>query len=579
MSIGLRDLVARDVAADFRTTGLSHVVAISGWHIAMLGAVVGGLLGGIGRRPRTAIVLAAIVAYAIFAGASPSVLRATVMAVVVLLARESGRRGSASAGLALTVAGMLLLDPQTIADIGFQLSAAATAGLLIWAKRARSWLENRLPRQTPGWLLESLGVSMAAQAATLPMVLFHFGTLSLVSPLANVLIGPLVAPAMLLTGVALVCGLLIGAGVPALLFAPFALVAGVVIGAMIAIAHVCALLPFASLILAPPLNILLAAACCALLAWSLMLSQALESVTRAFYTRADLDLILSSPVAPRKVFAVRMATMALSITALALLLAAPFINVLAIGGGARWLAAYGAVVALGGIAAAVALALTVALFRAIGPRRTRLVAQILAAVIGAAFVIGLQVVAIVSADTTPTGAALSRYAVLGTDAVLRLAPDAESIVWWPARAILGDGGALTLFLATSLATLVIAILVVARNFADHVIAASGLAQATSQPAGSARAFRQASPKRMLRRKEWMLLKRDPWLVSQTLMQLLYLLPPALLLWRSFGSGGCVRPVRARARLHFGMACAHGRRRRPDRGCRLHCGPALVPRPG
>jgi len=151
---------------------------------------------------------------------------------------------------------------------------------------------------------------------------------------------------------------------------------------------------------------------CALLAWSLMVSQALESVTRGFYTRSDLDLILSSPVAARKVFAVRMATMALSITAMALLLAAPFINVLSIGGGARWLAAYGAVVAIGAVAAAVALTLTVALFRAIGPLRTRLVAQILAAVIGAAFIIGLQVVAIVSADTTPTGAALSRYAVL-----------------------------------------------------------------------------------------------------------------------------------------------------------------------
>jgi ABC-2 type transport system permease protein len=228
---------------------------------------------------------------------------------------------------------------------------------------------------------------------------------------------------------------------------------------------------------------------CALLAWSLMLSQALESVTRAFYTRADLDLILSSPVAARKMFAVRIATMALSITTMALLLAAPFINVLAIGGGAHWLAAYGAVVALGAIAAAVALALTVALFRAIGPRRTRLVAQILAAVIGATFVIGLQVVAIVSADTTPTGAALSRYAVLGTDAILSLAPAGDSIVWWPARAILGEIGVLTVFLATSLAILAVAILVVARNFADHVIAASGLAQSAPKATGSARGAR------------------------------------------------------------------------------------------
>src|SRR5215831_5690371 len=145
-------------------------------------------------------------------------------------------------------------------------------------------------------------------------------------------------------------------------------------------------------VIKPDKATLVAISGCALLSWSLMVSQALESVTRAFYTRADLDLILSSPVAARRLFVVRMATMAASITALALLLSAPFINVLAIGGGAHWLAAYGAVVALGANATAVALGLTVALFRAIGPRRTRLIAQIVAAVIGAAFVIGLQVV-------------------------------------------------------------------------------------------------------------------------------------------------------------------------------------------
>ena len=74
---------------------------------------------------------------------------------------------------------------------------------------------------------------------------------------------------------------------------------------------------------------------CALLAWSLMVSQAMESVTRAFYARSDLDLILSSPTAARKLFAVRIGTMAASIVAMAVLLAAPFINVLALRGGAH----------------------------------------------------------------------------------------------------------------------------------------------------------------------------------------------------------------------------------------------------
>ena len=135
---------------------------------------------------------------------------------------------------------------------------------------------------------------------------------------------------------------------------------------------------------------------CALLAWSLMMSQAMEQVTRAFYARSDLDLILSSPMSSRRVFAVRIGAMAVSTVMMAVLLAAPFINVLIWRGGARWLAAYGVVVAVGAAAAALSVALTVALFRTIGPKRTRLAAQIVAAIVGATFVIGFQVAAILS---------------------------------------------------------------------------------------------------------------------------------------------------------------------------------------
>src|SRR6202007_3255269 len=75
---------------------------------------------------------------------------------------------------------------------------------------------------------------------------------------------------------------------------------------------------------------------CALLAWSLMMSQAMESVTRAFYARSDLDLILSSPVMARRVFTVRIAIVALSLAAMAALLAAPFVDVLLLRDGWRW---------------------------------------------------------------------------------------------------------------------------------------------------------------------------------------------------------------------------------------------------
>jgi ABC-2 type transport system permease protein len=268
-----------------------------------------------------------------------------------------------------------------------------------------------------------------------------------------------------------------------------------------------------------------------LLSWLLMISQATESMTRGFYARADLDLILSSPAAAHKIFALRIATVALTVSTLALPLAAPFIDVLIMRGGVRWFGAYGVILAMGVAATALAVALTVALFAAIGPKRARLVAQVLAAVIGAAFVIGLQVAAIVSYGT------LSQTSVLQSDALLALAPDPASIFWWPARAVLGDATALVFLLAASFACLAAAIALVAPRFADYAIAAAGADHAPAARSRAAVAFRAVSPRQALRRKEWTLLRRDPWLVSQTLMQMLYLVPPAVLLWRSFAAGG------------------------------------------
>ncbi|MBV9461204.1 MAG: permease [Bradyrhizobium sp.] len=261
------------------------------------------------------------------------------------------------------------------------------------------------------------------------------------------------------------------------------------------------------------------------LAWALMLSQAIESVTRVFYARADLDLIMSSPTRLANVFSIRLASIALTVTFMALVLSTPFVDVLVISGGARWLAAFGVVTAIGLSAAACAIAITVLLFRLIGPARTRLMAQILAAVIGAGFVIALQVAAILSYGT------LSRFAVLTSDATAAFAPDADSLLWWPARAILGDSQALLFLLAMSLVVLGVVMLIFSPRFADTAISAS--AYASSRRHGKVASFRGGSRQQALRRKEFLLLGRDPWLLSQTLMQLLYLVPPALFLWRSF----------------------------------------------
>ena len=262
------------------------------------------------------------------------------------------------------------------------------------------------------------------------------------------------------------------------------------------------------------------------LAWALILSQAIESVTRVFYARADLDLIMSSPVRLTNIFSVRIAAIALSVTAMALLFSTPFIDVLVASGGARWLAAFGVVIAIGLSAAAIAIAVTLILFRLIGPSRTRLVAQVVAAVVGAGFVIALQVAAILSYGT------MSRFAVLTSDAAADFAPDADSLLWWPARAMLGDSEALLLLLAGSLVMLGAVMAIFSPRFADTAIGVSANG-ASARAVPQTKAFRNGSRQQALRRKEFLLLRRDPWLMSQSLMQLLYLVPPALLLWRSF----------------------------------------------
>ena len=268
----------------------------------------------------------------------------------------------------------------------------------------------------------------------------------------------------------------------------------------------------------------------ALLSWSVMLAQAMETVTRGLYARADLDLILSSPASARLCFAIRIAAMPVSIGLMTALFAAPFIDVLAIRGGVSWLGAYAVVAGLALLAVALALILTMLLFATIGPRHTRLASQVLAAVIGAAFVIVLQVAAILSSGS------LSRTAFLQTPALVAVAPDMQSAAWIPARAILGDLPSLSIVFLVGLISFALAVLVFARRFGDYATIAVAQHAAPSRRARRGHQFHTAAPAVVLRRKEWVLLARDPWLMSQSLMQLLYLLPPALLLWRSFGSG-------------------------------------------
>ena len=258
--VGLRERVDRDLAAAFTTAGVSHVVAISGWNIAIVAAAIGAVAGRLGRRRRSLVTILAIVGYVAFAGASASVVRAALMASVVLLARETGRAGRAAAALGWAAVLLLVADPRLIGDAGFQLSSLATAGLIAWATPLTAWLESVGRGRLPRWLAESLGVSLAAQAATLPIVLVSFGRLAILAPVVNLAVVPLVAPAMAVGLLALGGGAVVLAGGPAIVGAILAAPGWVVLRVLDAIVLGASSVPFASLTLEPPFDALAAVA-------------------------------------------------------------------------------------------------------------------------------------------------------------------------------------------------------------------------------------------------------------------------------------------------------------------------------
>ena len=184
---------------DFRRSGLSHLLAVSGENVTLLALLAMPVLGmlGVSLGERLLWVLALIAVYVPVAGAGPSIQRAAVMGALGLLATLGGRRASRLYALVLAAGVTLAIDPAVAADVGWQLSFAAVLGILLLAPPLRGRLLGLLgPGRWRRALAEGVAVTVAATLATAPLIAFHFETVSTTTLIANVLALPAVAPAM-----------------------------------------------------------------------------------------------------------------------------------------------------------------------------------------------------------------------------------------------------------------------------------------------------------------------------------------------------------------------------------------------
>lgn len=189
---------------NFKKTGTSHIVALSGFNITIIVYVLRNITRNLSRRLSFWVPILGIFLFVILTGAAASVVRAAIMGSMLLLAKRFGRQGTAFIAVAVSAAVMLYLNPLILRfDIGFQLSFMAVLGLIY----ITPLIENYFVA-FPKIISENLSLTLAAQLMALPILVLNFGQISLISPLANVLILPLIPLAMFSGFIAAVMGII-----------------------------------------------------------------------------------------------------------------------------------------------------------------------------------------------------------------------------------------------------------------------------------------------------------------------------------------------------------------------------------
>jgi len=186
--IGSRSALPKALQDLLSAVGLSHVIAVSGYNLTILVALLAMLLGKKWRWGGLIISLWVILGFVIISGANAAIVRAGIMSTIFLVANFYGKRVNLVVCMALTGLGMVAINPANLlSDIGWQLSFASLFGIATLGPKIGQLLPKR-----PAWLNEILSVTLSAQLATAGIIAYNFGTLSLIAPIVNCIVMPLV---------------------------------------------------------------------------------------------------------------------------------------------------------------------------------------------------------------------------------------------------------------------------------------------------------------------------------------------------------------------------------------------------
>lgn len=200
------ELRAQPAGDWFSVTGTAHLIAVSGSHLAIVGFVIESALQKtrLSRGLQRGLLVLALAAYAVFTGASPSAVRACCMVAATLVANGAGRRRHGLSALFVTMAIFVLLRPTVLFEMGFQLSCASVFAILCFCPYATYAL---VELGVPSGVASILSVTLCSQLATLPVTIPTFGTFSLIAPLANAVIGPVISVLLASSVVLVPCSL------------------------------------------------------------------------------------------------------------------------------------------------------------------------------------------------------------------------------------------------------------------------------------------------------------------------------------------------------------------------------------